>query len=103
MSGYLCPVCGYDRLPEPPEDHLICPSCATEFGYDDFAASDDQRRERWAELRSRWLDRGAPWFSRATLPPAQWNPYAQLLSAGLVHETVSTASDPVESEWFVLR
>jgi hypothetical protein len=95
-----CPVCGFDRLPGPPEDYLICPSCGTEFGYDDFAESHEERQERWVELRHRWLNQGARWFSRATPPPVDWNPYSQLLSTGLVHDTVNDAIE--DSVQFVL-
>jgi hypothetical protein len=49
---YLCPVCGYDRLEDPPGTFTICPSCGTEFGYDDAFASH-------AELRAKWLQNGA--------------------------------------------
>src|SRR6266496_2663826 len=28
---YLCPVCGYDQLDEPPQHYSTCPSCGTEF------------------------------------------------------------------------
>ena len=42
-SAYICPVCGYDRLPAPPRDgqgsptYVICPCCGFESGYDDDA------------------------------------------------------------------
>jgi rubredoxin len=69
VMGYRCPVCGYDELPRPPDDYLICPSCGTEFGYDDFADTDLERQRRWNELRKLWFDRGMPWFS--TIVPEQ--------------------------------
>ena len=78
MNRITCPVCGYDRLDKPPADFAICPCCGTEFGYDDYAASIE-------ELRLRWIRSGAPWFSRHTPPPPAWNPYRQLLQAGLAH------------------
>ena len=59
---YTCPVCEYDKLVDPPEDHEICPSCGTHFGLDD-----DQRSH--ADLRAAWIAAGRPWFSRSTPPP----------------------------------
>ncbi len=74
---YLCPVCGYPKLIAPPADYMICPSCGTEFGYDDFATS-------YEELRNEWLSRGALWFSRNTPKPEGWSPMSQLGQAGLL-------------------
>jgi hypothetical protein len=71
-----CPVCGYDNLPFAPADYNICPSCGTEFGYDDFTASH-------AELRMRWLQNGAPWFSQSTPRPPGWNALDQISRSGL--------------------
>lgn len=86
-SGYVCPVCGYANLEEPAYAHglpsyEICPSCGTEFGYDDAHAA-ASRTDVFATLRQQWVDRGLPWSSAATDPPAQWNPAEQLASAGL--------------------
>ncbi len=75
---YLCPVCGYDRLRKPPENHFICACCGTEFDYEDFADTHDSRAQRWESLRARWLGRGAPWFSPVTPPPPGWNPAGQV-------------------------
>jgi hypothetical protein len=65
-----CPVCGYG-LRRAPTDFLICPSCGTEFGYDDAGRTH-------AELRAIWLRGGAGWWSTATPPPKNWDPYLQL-------------------------
>ena len=54
--GFTCPVCGFhnDKLP-PFEDgqnkwfQEICPSCGTQFGYDDDALSHHALRLRWVE------------------------------------------------------
>jgi len=73
---FTCPVCGYDRMPFPPEDHHICSCCGTEFGYEDI-------RRTHEELREEWLSRGAPWFSNAVRPPHGWDPIQQLQRAGL--------------------
>lgn len=68
---HLCPVCGYDRLTEPPRDFTICPSCGTEFGYDDAFASHSQ-------LRTRWLQNGARWWSPVDQCPDNWDPTLQV-------------------------
>jgi hypothetical protein len=77
MNGFMCPVCGYDQLPAPAADYEICPSCATEFGYDDFTRSP-------AELRSDWLDAGAPWRATWLPEPPSWDGLQQLLGSGIL-------------------
>lgn len=77
-----CPVCGYPNLSEPAYDESgcasfeICPSCGTEFGYDDVNKSLET-------LREEWLGRGAPWWSRDRCPPAGWSGAKQLEESGL--------------------
>ena len=84
---YVCPVCGYKRLTEPPRDSHgcasfeICPSCGTEFGNDDFTKNAD-------ELRLAWLRSGAPWWSKAIKPPKNWNPVMQLRESGMLEAVV---------------
>jgi len=79
---YRCPVCGYPELDTPPYNEqgsasfYICPCCGIEFGYDDAKTS-------YEELRQRWLERGAPWFSRTTAPPPDWSATDQLVRANL--------------------
>jgi len=81
-SGDNCPVCGYDALSEPAYDQHgcasfeICPSCGTEFGYDDASRAH-------SELRASWLADGAPWRSKTRPPPAGWSGELQLRQAGL--------------------
>ena len=53
---YTCPVCDFDKLPEPPENYDICPQCGTEFENDDFYYTH-------AELRQQWIDGGRKWWS----------------------------------------
>jgi len=101
--GYMCPVCGYTRLPRPPEDYLICSCCGTEFGYDDFADNDDQRERRWIDLRRGWLERGAPWFSVAVRPPANWNPYVQLLDSRLAYDLEGNPSTLTSTDVVIHR
>jgi hypothetical protein len=68
-------------LKKPPENHVICPSCGTEFGYSDVGP--ESIFEIHSGLRSYWVDHGAKWHSRAVAPPQHWNGYRQLIEAGL--------------------
>jgi hypothetical protein len=77
MKTYTCPVCGYQNLPFPPLDYEICPSCGTEFEYHDA-------RRTHAQLREAWVRAGALWHSLSTPEPYGWNPWLQLVSAGLL-------------------
>jgi hypothetical protein len=78
-----CPVCGYPALDEPawvdghPSED-ICPSCGTQFGYDDALGIDDEsRRAVHAELRARWVASGCKWWSPDPRPTG-WDPQHQL-------------------------
>ena len=68
---YTCPVCGYNELPHPPEDWMICPCCHTMFGYSD---------ENWGinELRKEWIQMGAKWGSEDIPVPENWSAIKQL-------------------------
>ena len=66
-------------------DFAICPSCGTQFGYDDANRSYD-------ELRQNWIDAGALWFSPTDPPANGWNGYRQLLRAGLAVVPVTTSA-----------
>lgn len=55
-------------------EYHICPCCSTEFGNDDDVYSIEQ-------LREMWIAGGANWFFGA--PPQGWNPWLQLINAGL--------------------
>jgi hypothetical protein len=92
---YLCPVCGYRELQEPPEDDTICPSCGTHFGYHDYSRDPEIRRRRWFELRQQWLACDAPWFSDYTPRPEGWDPNRQLIESGLALSTQGTRSEKV--------
>ncbi len=72
----MCPVCGYPDLESQPVNHEICPSCGTQFGYDDYLRSH-------AALRQEWLSSGAQWFLKGYQPYC-WNAYRQLENAGLI-------------------
>lgn len=86
MTGgrFTCPVCGYPALEEPPwtdesGSDEICPSCGTQFGYDDQAGGDPAARPAvHLRLREAWKAAGCPWFSQARRPPPGWDPQAQL-------------------------
>lgn len=76
MTYYNCPVCGYDQLDKPPNNFSVCACCGTEFEADDFDRTH-------SELRSEWIEKDMPWFSRSTLKPKNWNGYRQLIIADL--------------------
>ncbi len=84
--GYQCPVCGFLEMPYPPEDYNICPCCGTEFGYHDFSRTH-------SSLRRIWIDAGCRWFSSAMQLPAGWNPFLQLLKAGLAEIRLHVSAD----------
>lgn len=54
-NKYICPVCGYNKLAEPPYDEFntpscnICPCCNCEYGYDDWPF--EQARKRWTNSK----------------------------------------------------
>lgn len=73
---FVCPVCGWPNLPDPPQDYEICPSCGTEFGYDDFTRSH-------AELRAEWMANGMAWHGAAP-KPLGWNPKGQLVNVNVM-------------------
>jgi len=74
---YTCPVCAYPAMTEPVEEGNICPCCGTEFGYD------DDLEVTYTQLRARWLQGGALWFSHVVPAPITWDPILQLLEADL--------------------
>ncbi len=52
---YICPICGYDDLEEPPYDndgdpsYEICSCCGFQYGFDDLDREYDfeQYRQKW--------------------------------------------------------
>lgn len=85
MSRFVCPVCGWPGLTEPPRSpagggsYEICPSCGFEFG-----VSDDDLGFTYAEWRQRWIDFDMRWDSADIEPPPDdWDPVRQLRDAGL--------------------
>jgi len=79
-----CPVCGY-ALPYPAADFHICPSCGTEFGYDDSGVT-------YQELRNRWLSTGPMWWSPVQPTPIDWDPAQQLMEGVFLSGTGSNTS-----------
>ncbi len=77
-----CPVCGYDEMPERMGPGVICPCCGTQFESEGFDGS-------YPELRSEWIDRYMPWFSRGKVPPKNWSPYRQLIAADFGSDLIS--------------
>jgi hypothetical protein len=78
--GFICPVCNYNNLLEPPYSkggngsHEICPSCGFQFGYRDFP----DKEEGIKKWRENWINNGYPWHSRRRLPPDGWDPRKQI-------------------------
>jgi len=70
----MCPVCGFKFLRDDSMNHGICPSCGTQFGYDDVSISHEA-------LRSAWLNDGAQWFDTSMRPPANWDGWMQAMEA----------------------
>jgi hypothetical protein len=108
---FTCPVCGYNQLQYPPTNENICPSCYTEFGYDDATRS-------YAELRAEWLANGAHWEGANVMqPPQGWNAYEQLANleperatsettssiTGQVHWVGRVINDPGQARFFSQR
>lgn len=85
---YTCPVCGYERLAEPPMNFTICPCCGTEFEYDDYGTP-------YAELRRRWILNGFRWFSPVDPQPNNWNPVRQLLNLQFVQPPSATLHETI--------
>jgi hypothetical protein len=78
MNEHTCLVCGYsDDIEFYPRDYSICSCCGTEFGFDDRVLTHEQ-------LREAWISHGYPWFYANEPQPIDWDPYAQLVNAGLI-------------------
>ncbi|MEZ5385018.1 MAG: hypothetical protein R3F13_05835 [Prosthecobacter sp.] len=78
-----CPVCGYDRLEEPPRNRTggasmeICACCGFQFG-----VTDDDDGISYDEYRQGWIKDGMPWASNQKAPKG-WNPQTQLANLAL--------------------
>lgn len=80
--NYFCPVCGYNLGFSPwngssPSDE-ICPSCGIQFGYDDSAGGDLEKRSMiYKKWRQDWINNGMKWYSKND-KPKDWDPKQQL-------------------------
>jgi rubredoxin len=77
-ARYMCPVCGYPSLREPPRtssggSYEICRSCGFEFG-----VSDDDLGFTYEQWRRNWMEAGMRWQSAGNSAPDGWDPIAQL-------------------------
>jgi hypothetical protein len=91
---HICPVCGYNGLIDPPANFTICPSCGTEFEYDDAFSTH-------AQLRASWLRGGAKWWSPVDPEPPDWDPYQQvssLIDVSPLEPTFVTSSSPGQAD-----
>ncbi|MDD5005040.1 MAG: hypothetical protein PHS93_00870 [Candidatus Omnitrophica bacterium] len=79
---YICPVCGYEGLKDPPysetrePSYEICPCCGFEFGFDT-----ENCKDSYSKFRLKWIENGASWF----LPdkkPKDWDLNKQLKNIG---------------------
>lgn len=82
---FICPVCGFvDRASPPyggpfgPWSQEFCPSCGTQFDYDDCGRTH-------SELREAWVAHGAKWWSSRP-QPEHFNGIEQLRAAGFFPE-----------------
>ncbi len=71
LEANICPVCGYDGFEETPTLGDICPSCGTEYGFND-------ERVSHKTLRQRWEKQGCKWWSHRRYPSSDWNAEIQL-------------------------
>lgn len=92
---FRCPVCGYNQLQYPPKDFTICPSCYTEFGYEDATGN-------YQELTQAWIQNGMQWAAVNVMPPPpDWNPYEQLFNQPNAVE--NNASEARATEVIVIK
>jgi len=83
IKNIYCPVCGYDLGFPPwegdfPSDE-ICPCCAIQYGYDDMAGGDINKRNMiYNERRNLWIKEGMLWKSIGTKQPDNWDPAKQI-------------------------
>jgi hypothetical protein len=73
----------------PPTDWHICPSCGTEFGYEDIGRT-------YQELRMQWLNSGMQWWSSATKAPENWDPVLQLVTGVFANPATAVFSAKVD-------
>lgn len=75
---YICLVCGFDGLTEPPYNeqgepsYEICPCCGFEFGFDE-----NNKADKYKTFRAKWISNGAVWFMPKR-KPKDWDLAKQL-------------------------
>jgi ribosomal protein L37E len=95
MSLHVCPACGFTglqaapwrrKLNDPGDDrlrtsHEICARCGIEFGRDDWAGGNLERRaEFYLRWRERWIRSGMRWF-KPELMPDNWQAQLERLES----------------------
>ncbi|MEG0362168.1 MAG: hypothetical protein RR602_11090 [Longicatena sp.] len=80
----ICPVCGFDKLTEPPYNKFsnpsfeICGCCGFQFGYDDMSEG-----KSYEEYRNSWIENNYEWFSEDR-KPQNWDYKEQLKNLELL-------------------
>jgi hypothetical protein len=83
LNSKYCPVCGfyldfYPWVGKSPSDE-ICPCCGIQFGNDDMAGGDiNKRRLIYYQWKQQWITEKMPWRSMGITPPKHWNPQSQV-------------------------
>jgi hypothetical protein len=78
MEINICPICGFDKLLNPPYDNLgypsyeICPCCSFEYGFDDSSEG-----FTFDSFRKKWIENGFT-FSIKEEMPKNWDKDAML-------------------------
>jgi hypothetical protein len=79
---YTCPVCGYEKMEDPPfskeegrSSFEFCPCCAFQFG-----VTDRDKGYTYEQWRDKWVKEGMLWNEGMTYRPipADWDPVKQL-------------------------
>jgi len=69
---FICPVCGFEGLKEPPytennePSFEICPCCGFEFGFNNKEDIDLEKNHQ--AYRENWIRNGAKWFLPQFMP-----------------------------------
>ena len=85
---HRCPACGtaLDFAPwhGGSSSDEICPCCGIQFGYDDAAGGDaERRRQVYDSWREKWIAGGMQWTSTGRAAPSDWDPKRQLEEIGI--------------------